>query len=385
MVILFLTEIVAADCAAQGAPLYHIPETMWFSRETILHFSAFASCSHDPEFVRVTSQGTTLTSTKAILAWAMLYEVRNESSHWKPYWDTLPPPESTDIVLTMSTAQLSELHSPALVHHIQDFARRLREHYYKGLEFLQSNYPDIVTYMHPNPDSFVWACYMIRSRAFYCVLPEGQGGIPTLSMYHNSHNTSTCMIPFADMVNADNLMVNTNAMSLHMPARKAHYGVNAYKSLKKGTEVLQSYVGDPDSILPTAHYLMYYGMSDERLAYVNGDYILLRFSTGVDTGSLTYDESVWYVGSDGRIPRAMHNIASKLELTTEEFVVRIHDAAARALSQLPTTLLADLRAHKRESLSNGPINVIPSSRVHYFYNLVTSTLLNYALCLCVRF
>jgi hypothetical protein len=234
---------------------------------------------------------------------------------------------------------LHELHSSAAAKAMREWITTIRETHRLGQEYFQRKANSALLGSRSGAvaaalggverDTWLWAYFMIHSRAFDCELPMQPDGEHTQSEFHNSLAAQTCLIPVVDLANADPGTANTNTMVLTMPARRAYYSVRAPKLLLRGAEVFQNYAGTPDALMPTLHYLMYYGFVDSNLAHAHGDYV------AVTVGD---DGPVWAIRGDGAIPRGLIEAAGG---STSTVLAAIMVAAETALRAAPTTLEAD--------------------------------------------
>eukprot|EP00041_Stephanoeca_diplocostata_P026758 m.727191 g.727191 ORF g.727191 m.727191 type:complete len:504 (-) comp23032_c0_seq4:1085-2596(-) len=333
---LFTTKAVK-----KGTELYNIPETMWISKQTIARFSNFATVAADEGFQSVIHERDD--DTRELLAWTILYELGNTSSYWAPYLESLPKFDVAEPPLFYwNEDQLNELQSPRVIETAKRQLSVGKEAYQRGVKYLELHFPyELAKCRAFDETSWLWAYYMVKSRAFNCELPPSPGDTETVSIFHKSHTYNSCMIPIIDLANTDLEMTNDNTMILEMPAKKAYYSCRAPKKIKKGKEVLQSYAGDPSEKLPVVHYFMVYGYAIEDIRERSGDYITIKLANFSDEDS-SDEEAYWMVSPEGFLPTGLRAATMKLGYDDVALVPRIVQSVDAALASMATTLEHDI-------------------------------------------
>lgn len=253
----------------------------------------------------------------------------------------------------LSRSQFVELQSPFAANALEKWIVSLHGAHRAGREFfrdrakkapLGSTMGKVAsTLAEVRSDRWLWAYFIIRSRAFNCELPQQDGGEATISEFHTSNGEQTCLIPIIDLANADPQSTNDNTMVLTMPAKRAYYSVRAQKSMKRGQEVLQNYAGKPAFLSSTMHYLMFYGFIDDNLNNGYGDFITVE----VDVHSTDAKNPIWSIRSDGIVPQGL---VAASGLSAQDLLGALATAAQAALNAAPTSLEGDLQRLREENL-----------------------------------
>jgi len=206
---------------------------------------------------------------------------------------------------------------------------------------------DAATLAAVDVETWLWAYFMVTSRAFDCQLPRGEGGEVTSSKHFTSGREELGLVPIVDLANAAPLSTNDNTMVLTMPDKVAFYSVRAPKALKRGSEVLQNYAGTPRALSPTQHYLFMYGFVDRNLDNSIGDFVTVEMHR--DGQSTPTDADVWVINADGVVPEGFVRAAGG---DTGTVLAAISQAAESALHDAPSTLDEDMTAMRTGRLSH---------------------------------
>jgi hypothetical protein len=166
----------------EGNALYQVPDRVWFSEKTITRSTAkFSQVLKDHRSLQPNSdphpvygdgpaQFQSMLQTDGLntvkLAFALDAERFHADSFYAPYINTLPTAYSSQPLFWSDEMLEEQLHSPLICSSVRESIRFLAAQHETHMPYLVARYPHLYNLEVNTVQTFIWAYYSFKSRAF---------------------------------------------------------------------------------------------------------------------------------------------------------------------------------------------------------------------------